>query len=161
MREHKHMEDLNSLQRDLEFLHRRLEILENKQCHAAVIKERISDIEVKLKSSVETTEKLTGIVENFILKMEETILNFTDKIYKDFTKFKFQIEQDNKKFIYWMVGTVLLSLISGLFIQYQAFRQVYQCLGEIRLEVTQEIFNRRVDSLQSEIKIHNGKLRSE
>ncbi len=140
------------IQADMDYLHNRLSYLEARQCSAPALKERIASIEHRVDASTQSLKKLTDSVEGFIIKIDETLLTFTNRVYSDFDRFKLRIDKANTAFIYWIVGSVLLSLISGLYINSKAYRDIDKSLNVFKKDFAVYVYQQKNDSLVNEVK---------
>jgi hypothetical protein len=110
---------------DFPLLKERVAILERKECKIEELQERI--IMVETQTNI-TSGKVDSLGEKFEL--------FTNEMRKEFQLFTNTIRSINNNFIYWLVGTVLLSLILGLFTQFKAFHDVHECIHKLDKKVS-------------------------
>lgn len=111
---------------EIEFpkLHDRVVVLEQQQRESNKIEAKVMMLEQKFTIVNAKVDGLSIKVEQFFNEMRDEFREFTDAT-----------RSINTSFVRWMIGTVLLSLIFGLFCQYKAFEDVRECIYDLEKKV--------------------------
>lgn len=87
-------------------------------------------IQVKVEEMDKTLGGLQGTVTSFCKEMREAYSDFVDKA-----------RSNNTSFIRWLIGSILISLMCGLFFQYRSFHEVHESIYSIREEMNRAIYD--------------------
>lgn len=113
------------LEIDFPMLKKRVEQLEGKQDKVAEMQDKVYIMEDKVNDLSNKVDSLGNKVESFFLEMRN-----------EFQKFTAESRNLNNSFIRWLIGTVLVSLILGLFCQYKAFQDVHSSIHSLDKKIT-------------------------
>lgn len=105
---------------DFPLLRERVGNLENRQEKVFGVQEKVQTLEIKMESMSCKVDSLGEKVDSFTAEMRKEFQNFTNTV-----------RETNTSFIRWLIGTVLISLMLGLFFQYRAFHNVHKSIYEL------------------------------
>lgn len=108
--------------KDHAMMEARIIVLEKGQDSIDKIQEKVMGLEGRFSNVSDKLDSLSNRVNDFSHELRTEFNNFTDKI-----------SNNNSSFIRWLIGTVLLSLMLGLFAQYKAFREIHEKINTIQL----------------------------
>lgn len=94
-----------------------------------------------LESRVSVLERKQNKIDEIQLKVEHLECKFKDVttqmgvLVNEFKVFTEKIRDINSGFIKWLIGTVIISLIVGLFCQYKAFHEVHEQIHKLDMKI--------------------------
>lgn len=101
-------------------LQARLVILEKGHELSQDTRRRVQDLESKVSDMTDKVKALS-----------DTLVSFTEEVRIEFRVFSKDVVRTNTGFVRWLVGTVLVGFLLGVFGQYTAFHQVHKSIGEL------------------------------
>lgn len=101
------------LQKDHADIEARLTLIERRQDLIEDIQKRVVNLECNFRNT-------SAKVDILMTKMDA----FAKDMQREFTEFTNRVRDVNSHFVFWLVGTILISLIVGLFCQYKAFQDI-------------------------------------
>lgn len=123
-------------------LKRRVSVIEQTQTNFLNLHEKVVLSEHKINAiSLEVKSIKTSMAQ-----MKEDTEKAFINIRSDFVEFTEKIKESTTGFIRWLLSSIFLSLIIGLFCQYTAFHGAYESINNTNLTV--EKIKLRLDSLR-------------
>lgn len=98
------------------------------------LKERIETLEKSDREHAEMKAKLNSLAEK-IDAITVNVNGFDTKI----DQFCSEIRSSNTTFVRWLIGTLLMTMICGLFFQFVAFHQVHTSVNTVKVELLELI----------------------